>query len=177
MQARIATSLVCVSFMTVGEPVRWEEQHDWGLRRRKELASWLGSMITLPYDRNIAYTWRRISASARKRRPIADNGTWIAANCIAHDVPLATANVRPFAEHHGLVLATDSTSDGPATGRITDPDRPGLRCARRPAGPRDRGRPKAARSVAADPPVRRRAAEGGALIQECAIRQRPASCP
>lgn len=111
MQARIATSLVCVSFVTVGELVRWEEQHDWGLRRRKELASWLGSMITLPYDRHIAYTWGRISAAARKRGgPIADNDTWIAASCIAHDVPLATANVRhfaDFAEHHGLVLATD----------------------------------------------------------------------
>jgi len=40
----------------------------------------------------------------------ADNDTWIAARCISHDVPLATANVRhfaDFAEHHGLILAAD----------------------------------------------------------------------
>jgi predicted nucleic acid-binding protein len=52
---------------------------------------------------------------ARKRgRPIADDDTWTAASCIAHDVPPATANVRhcaDFAEHHRLVLATRLTTE------------------------------------------------------------------
>lgn len=111
MRVRLATSLVCVTFVTIGELTKWEELHDWGPRRRVELASWLGGVVTLPYDPRTAYVWGRISAAARKRgRPIADNDTWIAASCIARGLPLATRNVKhfeDFAEHHGLVLVTD----------------------------------------------------------------------
>jgi toxin FitB len=111
MRARLATSVVCVTFVTVGELTRWEELYAWGPRRRAELASWINSAVTLPYDKQTAHIWGRISAAARKRgRPIADNDTWIAASCLSRGLPLATRNVKhftDFAEHHGLVLATD----------------------------------------------------------------------
>ena len=111
MQARLARSELCVSFVTVGELTRWEELYDWGPRRRADLAAWLRRAVTLPYDPRTAYTWGRLSAAARKRgRPMADNDTWIAACCISRGLPLATRNVRhfaDFAEHHGLVLTTD----------------------------------------------------------------------
>jgi predicted nucleic acid-binding protein len=111
MRTRLATSLVCVTFVTVGELTRWEELYDWGPRRRSELAGWLRGVVKLPYDERTAYAWGRLSAAARKRgRPIADNDTWIAASCLARGLPLATGNVRhftDFAEHHGLVLVTD----------------------------------------------------------------------
>ncbi len=110
-RARLAMSVVCVTFVTVGELIRWEELYDWGPRRRAELASWLDGAVTLPYDRDTSYVWGRLSAAARKRgRAIADNDTWIAACCIARGLPLATRNVKHFAhfaEYHGLVLATD----------------------------------------------------------------------
>ena len=40
-------------------------------------------------------------------RPRPQNDTWIAASCLAYDLPLATLNVkdfRDFAEHEGLTL-------------------------------------------------------------------------
>jgi predicted nucleic acid-binding protein len=111
MRARLATSLVCVTFVTVGELTRWEELNSWGPRRRAELAAWLGGVVKLPYDERTAYAWGRLSAAARKRgRPIADNDTWIAASCLVRGLPLATGNIKhyaDFAEHHGLILAVD----------------------------------------------------------------------
>ena len=47
----------CVSFVTVGELVKWAESHRWGLRRWTELADWLGRVVVLPYDVQVAYTW------------------------------------------------------------------------------------------------------------------------
>lgn len=54
MRARVATSVVCVSFVTVGELTRWEELYARGPRRRAELASWINGVVTLPYDKQTA---------------------------------------------------------------------------------------------------------------------------
>jgi toxin FitB len=52
--------------------------------------------------------WGELSAAATQRgRPRPVNDTWIAACCIAYGLPLATLNVKDFAdfaEHDGLAL-------------------------------------------------------------------------
>ena len=62
---------------------------------------------TVPYTDEIARIWGEISAHATRRgRPRPQNDTWIAACCLAYDLPLATLNVkdfRDFAEHEGLI--------------------------------------------------------------------------
>jgi predicted nucleic acid-binding protein len=67
-------------------------------------------VVVLPYDENVARTWGRISAAAIQRgRPRPANDTWVAACCLAHGLPLATLNVKDFAdfgEHDGLVLVS-----------------------------------------------------------------------
>jgi predicted nucleic acid-binding protein len=49
--------------------------------------------------------WGELSAAATQRgRPRPVNDTWIAACCLAYDLPLATLNLKDFtdfAEHHG----------------------------------------------------------------------------
>jgi toxin FitB len=54
--------------------------------------------------------WVEISAFAVKRgRARPQNDTWIAAACLVHEVPLATLNVKDFADfvdHEGLALIT-----------------------------------------------------------------------
>lgn len=99
----------CVSFVTVGELVKWAEAHDWGLRRWTALADWLGRVVVLPYSVDVAYTWGQLAAAAQRRgRPRPANDMWIAACCLAEDVPLATGNVKDYADfaaHHGLRLA------------------------------------------------------------------------
>jgi toxin FitB len=97
-----------ITFVTLGELLRWATIRQWGTNRRAELEAWLAVHPTLPYDDEVARIWGDISAHATRRgRPRPQNDTWVAACCLAYDLPLATLNVkdfRDFAEHEGLVL-------------------------------------------------------------------------
>jgi predicted nucleic acid-binding protein len=103
----IGATLV-VSFVTVGELMKWAEVRGWGQRRRDELGRWLGPIPVLPGDRLVAATWARVVAASEARgRPRPVNDSWIAACCIAHGLPLVTLNRRDFedfAHQDGLIL-------------------------------------------------------------------------
>lgn len=92
----------------MGELTKWAEIRDWGASRRSALAVWLSALPVLPGDEAVAEVWGILSAAAAKRgRPRPVNDMWIAACCLAHQVPLATLNLKDyedFAEHHGLNL-------------------------------------------------------------------------
>lgn len=100
--------LTAVTFVTVGELTQWAELRDWGHRRRAEVDAWIGRRAIVEADEEIARLWGRLSAHATRRgRPRPVNDTWVAACCLAEDVPLATKNVKDFAdfaEHEGLRL-------------------------------------------------------------------------
>ncbi len=72
------------------------------------LEDWLSNKPVISASRHIAVTWGNLSAAATQRgRPRPVNDTWIAACCLAYDVPLATLNLKDFedfAEHDGLRL-------------------------------------------------------------------------
>ncbi len=70
-----------------------------GTRARTELVRWLGSAILLPYDERVAWKWGQLSVLSERRgraRPI--NDTWIAACCLVAGLPLATRNLKDFAD-------------------------------------------------------------------------------
>ncbi len=89
----------------------WSEVRHWSPRNRAGLVRFLGGLVRLPYDEDVAVGWGRIQAAAvlrGRRRPA--NDTWVAATCLAHGLPLATRNVKDyvdFVEHEGLVLVTE----------------------------------------------------------------------
>ena len=97
-----------ITFITLGELTRWVTLRQWGPTRRAELEGWLAPRPTLPSTDDVARLWGEGSAPATRRgRPRPQNDTWIAAACLAYDLPLATVNVkdfRDFAEHEGLTL-------------------------------------------------------------------------
>ena len=72
------------------------------------LDAWLSGKPVIAGGKSIAAIWGDLSAAATQRgraRPV--NDTWIAACCLAYDLPLATLNVKDFAdfaEHDGLSL-------------------------------------------------------------------------
>jgi predicted nucleic acid-binding protein len=78
------------------------------LAHRAELDSWLATRPTLPYIDDVARLWGEISANATRRgRPRPQNATWIAACCLAYELPLVTLNVKDFkdfAKREGLTL-------------------------------------------------------------------------
>jgi predicted nucleic acid-binding protein len=106
----LATRLIgrepLITFVTYGELTKWAEIRHWGAHRRGELASWLSGIPVLPGDEPVATTWGRLSAAAiRRGRPRPVNDMWVAACCLAYELPLATLNLKDyedFREHHGL---------------------------------------------------------------------------
>ncbi len=72
------------------------------------MAGWLGNVVILPYSEAVAVTWGELQAQAvRRGRPRPVNDTWIAACCLVRDLPLATLNVKDyadFAEHESFAL-------------------------------------------------------------------------
>ena len=67
--------------------------------------------MVIDSDELIAREWGRSAAAARMRgRPRPTNDSWIAACCLVRDLPLATLNLKDFAdfvEHDGLVLVNE----------------------------------------------------------------------
>lgn len=95
-----------ITFVTLAELTRWVEQRQWGTPRRERLAHWLLGRHVLHSNDAVAHTWGAITAYAYLRgRPRPTNDSWVAACCLAYDLPLATRNVKDFedfASHEGL---------------------------------------------------------------------------
>jgi predicted nucleic acid-binding protein len=105
---RLAGQVPCVTFVTVGEMTMWAERRRWGPPKRRGLDDWLGAVVKLRYDEDVARTWGRIAAAASLRgRMRPANDTWIASCCLVEGLPLATLNTKDFVdfvEHEGLRL-------------------------------------------------------------------------
>ena len=111
LAAKLTGATWCVTFVTVGELWQWAEARSWGRRSRDELEQWLARVVVFDSDDDNAREWGRISASARRRgRPRPSNDMWIAACCLARDLPLATFNLKhfeDFRDYEGLVLINE----------------------------------------------------------------------
>ena len=67
LAAQLAGRTWCVSYVTVGELVKWGNTQRWGLRRWTTLADWLGRVVVLPYSIEVAYAWGQLAAAAQSR--------------------------------------------------------------------------------------------------------------
>jgi predicted nucleic acid-binding protein len=97
-----------ITFVTFGELVKWTERRHWAPHNRVAMDRWLASMPVLDSTEAIARTWGMLAAAADERgRPRPQNDMWIAAACLTYDVPLATLNLKDYADfetHHGLQI-------------------------------------------------------------------------
>ena len=105
---QLAGHTIAITFVTYGELTKWtlvrqlgsaQPGHDADLPRRARV---------LPYDQRVATRWGEIQAYAQLRgRPRPANDSWIAACCLVRELPLATFNIKDYAdfvEHEGLQL-------------------------------------------------------------------------
>lgn len=115
MTGRLARKIWCLSFVTVAEMTQWARLRDWAPCNYGALTEWLSGLVFLDATWETARTWGNLSADGRRRgrtRPI--NDTWISACCLSEGLPLATLNVKDFADfadHNGLVLVGDDRHD------------------------------------------------------------------
>jgi toxin FitB len=108
IETRLEGRQTMISFVTYAEMVEWSVTKDWGPRLRGRLDHWLDQRTTLSTDEEVCEVAGRIAARAELRgQRKSENDTWIAAVCISHGIPLATRNVKDFADfavHEGLEL-------------------------------------------------------------------------
>lgn len=98
--ARLVRSTPCITFVTLGELTKWTVVRDWGPRKLEHLAAWRRNVVLLPFDERVSVTWGHIEARAQKRgHPHPVNDSWIAAVCIARDLPLITFNTKDYEDH------------------------------------------------------------------------------
>lgn len=99
---------LAITFVTVGELTQWTHLHRWGPARRAGLGAFFRSVLILNATVDAAIIWGDIQAAARLRgRPRPVNDSWVAACCLARELPLATLNIKDYvdyAEHEGLEL-------------------------------------------------------------------------
>jgi predicted nucleic acid-binding protein len=110
LEVKLVHANPVITFVTHGELVTWTLARDLGHRRRGEVEAWLNKTPFVPGNEIVADYYGQLSAGAERRgRPRPENDTWIAACCVARQLPLATLNVKDFkdfAEHDGLELIT-----------------------------------------------------------------------
>jgi predicted nucleic acid-binding protein len=74
---------VWLTLVTEGELWKWAEVRSWGSGSRDRLATWIARGPVLPYDDEIARTWGRLAAGAKRRgrpRPQTTPGSLRAAS-------------------------------------------------------------------------------------------------
>lgn len=110
LASRLVGYRPAITFVTLAELNKWAHLRSWGVPRRERLEQWLRPFPILPGTPKVAQVWGEMSAYAQRRgRPRPQNDTWIAACCLAFEVPLATLNVKDyedFVEYEGLELLT-----------------------------------------------------------------------
>jgi predicted nucleic acid-binding protein len=108
LSRRLVGQIPAITFITLGELTKWTLVRHWGPQRLSTMRTFLAGLVVLPYDQRVATRWGALQANAQLRgRPRPANDTWIAACCLVRDLPLATFNIKDFAdyaEHEGLEL-------------------------------------------------------------------------
>jgi hypothetical protein len=112
LAAALAGQVPAITFVTLGELTKWTLVRRWGPRSLTNMRAFLASLVVLPYDQRVATRWGELQAYAQLRgRPRPVNDSWIAACCLVRELPLATFNLRDYAdfvEHEGLELVPTS---------------------------------------------------------------------
>jgi predicted nucleic acid-binding protein len=99
LRVHLASQTACITFVTIGELTKWTAIRSWGPQRRSQLEQWRRRLVLLPFDEQVAVIWGELQARAQQRgRPRPANDTWIAACCLANELPLATFNTKDFAD-------------------------------------------------------------------------------
>jgi len=104
--AKVALMEPVITFVTFGELVKWGERRHWAPHNRVAMDRWLDAMPVLDSTEAVARTWGTLAAAADERgRPRPQNDMWIAAVCLTYDIPVATLNLKDYADfetNHGL---------------------------------------------------------------------------
>lgn len=105
----LADKYLAISFMTLAELDAWADLHNWGSRRREELANFLSTYIVVESDRELCRMWGAIrNQASRNGRYIETSDAWIAATALLYQIPLVSHNRKHFDWIKGLQLISEA---------------------------------------------------------------------
>lgn len=108
-QPHLAGRLQVIAAQTRAELELWTLVHNWGLRRRAALHSYLKDFVLLEADEPVCVRWAEVQDNAHKQgRPISVSDAWIAATALVHFLPLVTHNPDDFRYVPGLTVVTEN---------------------------------------------------------------------
>ena len=90
-----------LTFVTVGELAQWTKLRHWGPRNLAMLDSWLADKPVIPGSKAVA--------AIQRGRPRPVNDTWVAACCLAYQLPLATLNAIQVGRVNQLVILKETS--------------------------------------------------------------------
>lgn len=94
-----------LTFVTVGELLSGARHARWGERRLRALEDWIKRFPQVDSSPAVSEVWGKLVAERRHAgREMKPNDAWIAACCIAGELPLATFNRKDFEGIEGLEL-------------------------------------------------------------------------
>jgi tRNA(fMet)-specific endonuclease VapC len=86
-----------LAFVSVAELFKWTVKRGWGANKIEQLEAALRHYVVVPYDRDLAWTWARLTATCEKAgRPIASSDAWVAAAALRYEIPLVTNNLKHY---------------------------------------------------------------------------------
>lgn len=90
---------IVLSFQTVAELFKWTVVRGWQQPRIAQLEDSFRQCVVVPYDRDLAWTWARVTGECHKHgRQMSAGDAWVAAAAIRYDIPLMTNNLRHYQE-------------------------------------------------------------------------------
>jgi tRNA(fMet)-specific endonuclease VapC len=96
-----------ISFQTAAELEFWTLKHNWGTKRRADLAYFLEAYDVIYPDESVCKLWASVrKGQESKGTPIHPEDAWIAATALAVGCPLVTHNVNDFRGIDGLDVLT-----------------------------------------------------------------------
>lgn len=98
LERQLAGVIPFVTFVTLAEALLGAYLANWGARRTSALQLFYARTFELlPWEDSIPVAYARLSSGAvRGGRTVMANDCWIAATCVAHDLPLLTCNRKDF---------------------------------------------------------------------------------
>ncbi|MDQ3009350.1 MAG: type II toxin-antitoxin system VapC family toxin [Acidobacteriota bacterium] len=104
----LRVSLSSISFMTLAELNLWAESHNWGERRREELALFLQRFAVIESNQELCQRWAIVTDQVRRSgRKIQPGDAWIAATALLYGLPLVTHNAVDYAGIAGLTVISE----------------------------------------------------------------------
>lgn len=89
----------------------WAVKHNWGVRRRAELAAFLQPYAVIDSDRDLCRRWAEIRANVHRNGGHIDTAdAWTAAIALLHGIPQITHNRNHFVHIAGLKVISEASS-------------------------------------------------------------------